>query len=377
MLCGTGDKLEGYKARVKTLGLSNVLFPGWVGKPESYELLGMSSAGLAPYPARSDFLISIPNKIVEYLSAGLPILSSLPGKLERLLAEEGCGLTYHNQDPSDFIDKIMTLHGNSSLHEAMAKRATMLFNATFDASKVFREMANYLEEIAGQPPGEGVSLENKQLLETLSTMQAARDEEWLKGLPKRKIDEIEHHNLQRDKEINKDLPQDTYELLHGNQKFYATTQASNDYLYKWMATNVAGKVFLDYACGNGQQVIQAAQGGAAIAIGIDLRDVSIINARQAAEKAGVAQNCFFIQGDCENTGLPNDCIDVILCGGVLHHMDLTAAFPEMQRILKRGGKALALEALNYNPAIRLYRKITPHMRTEWEKNHILSMRVQK
>ena len=33
-----------------------------------------------------------------------------------------------------------------------------------------------------------------------------------------------------------------------------------------------------------------------------------------------------------------------------------------------------MEALAYNPAIQLYRDRTPHLRTAWEKDHILGMR---
>ncbi len=58
---------------------------------------------------------------------------------------------------------------------------------------------------------------------------------------------------------------------------------------------------------------------------------------------------------------------------MLHHLDLSCAFPELRRILKAGGKVVAVEALDYNPAIRLYRFLTPDMRTEWEKAHILNL----
>jgi SAM-dependent methyltransferase len=58
---------------------------------------------------------------------------------------------------------------------------------------------------------------------------------------------------------------------------------------------------------------------------------------------------------------------------MLHHINLNKGFPEMKRILKPGGKILAIEALDYNPLIKLYRKLTPNMRTEWEKSHILSL----
>ncbi len=59
---------------------------------------------------------------------------------------------------------------------------------------------------------------------------------------------------------------------------------------------------------------------------------------------------------------------------MLHHLDLSYAFPELRRILKPGGKILAVEALDYNPAIKLYRTLTPAMRTDWEKAHILSLK---
>lgn len=200
------------------------------------------------------------------------------------------------------------------------------------------------------------------------------NEKWISSLSERKLKELEFHNLQRDTKLKADLPQDTYELLHGNKKFYTTVELSRAYCDSWMEKHVVGKVFLDYACGNGNQAILAAKKGAALAIGLDISDTSIRNAQRAAEAAGLASKTIFVQGDCENTGLPADSVDVILCAGMLHHLDLSHAFPEMRRILKPGGRILAVEALNYNPLIKLYRNRTPSMRTEWERNHILSLK---
>lgn len=211
----------------------------------------------------------------------------------------------------------------------------------------------------------------KQRLEELSKKN---NETWYNSLTLRKKDEAEHHNQQRDKNLTQNLAQDTYELLHGNKKFYSTIEKSEKYLTNWLREKVPGKIVLDFACGNGNQVIKAAKLGAEFSIGIDISDISIENAKKAAEKEGVAHKCFFLRGDCENTQLPSNAIDIVLCTGVLHHMDLSYAFPEIRRILKPGGCSLAVEALNYNPIIKLYRRLTPSMRTEWEKNHILSLR---
>jgi SAM-dependent methyltransferase len=82
----------------------------------------------------------------------------------------------------------------------------------------------------------------------------------------------------------------------------------------------------------------------------------------------------FVQTDCEQSGLPSGSFDVAMCGGVLHHLDLTAALSELQRLLRPGGMLLAVEPLNINPAFQLYRKLTAHLRTEYEAEHILSLR---
>lgn len=117
----------------------------------------------------------------------------------------------------------------------------------------------------------------------------------------------------------------------------------------------------------------AAKNGASLALGFDISDVSVQNCREAAQQRGLTNTRFF-QADAENTMLPNDSIDRMICSGKLHHLDLSYAFPEIRRILKPGGKVLAVEALDYNPAIKLYRMMTPDMRTDWEKAHILKLR---
>jgi ubiquinone/menaquinone biosynthesis C-methylase UbiE len=76
--------------------------------------------------------------------------------------------------------------------------------------------------------------------------------------------------------------------------------------------------------------------------------------------------------DAEHTTFEDNTFDVILCSGVLHHLDLDAAYKELYRIIKPGGKVIAIEGLCHNPVIHLYRKMTPKCRTSWEVDHILS-----
>jgi len=148
VFCGTGDRLEHFKHLAK--GANNVLFPGWVNRSQIWQLMRLSSAGLAPYPNRPDFLMSIPNKVVEYFSGGLPILTGLEGRLKSLLESKHCGLNYQNDHPDTLVEQILFLTTNPEQRNEMATNAKELFFEEFDAEKVFGNMAGHLESIALQ-----------------------------------------------------------------------------------------------------------------------------------------------------------------------------------------------------------------------------------
>lgn len=200
------------------------------------------------------------------------------------------------------------------------------------------------------------------------------DDSWKATLNERKLRELEFHDRDRNRKfIETSKAGDTYEKFYGNKKYYAATSRSVNYVEGWIAQHSPGKIFLDYACGNGSNAIKAAKAGASLSLGFDISGVSVSNAREAAANEGLV-NVRFFQADAENTSLPDSSIDAIICSGMLHHLDLSYAFPELRRILKPGGRLLAVEALDYNPAIKLYRALTPDMRTDWEKAHILSLK---
>lgn len=210
------------------------------------------------------------------------------------------------------------------------------------------------------------------LRNTVQTLERLDEQYWLTRLEKRKLREMEFHDRHRS---GADLAadQDTFDKFYGNKKYYRIAMRSRSYTERWIAKEAKGRVFLDYACGNGERALLASKSGSLLSLGLDISPISIANARRIAKESGVDAVHFF-QADAENTHLPDNSVDRIVCSGVLHHLDLSYAFPELRRILRPGGKILAIEALKYNPALRLYRKLTPHMRTEWESQHILGLR---
>nr|WP_320017320.1 class I SAM-dependent methyltransferase [uncultured Desulfobacter sp.] len=205
-------------------------------------------------------------------------------------------------------------------------------------------------------------------------------------LESRKLKEIEHSDRRRsivrayeyhtdaDKGQSKDQfveKENEFEEHFSNMKFYSISKTSFAHRDALLYENIEGAVALDYCCGNGEVAIEMAKKGASRVVGIDISSVAIENAGKLAKMAGVGNICEFKVMDAEQTEFADTTFDVIHEYGALHHLDLTAALPELSRILKPGGKLICTEALRHNPLIHWYRKRTPQLRTDWEVEHIL------
>ncbi len=213
----------------------------------------------------------------------------------------------------------------------------------------------------------------------------------LPQLEERKLREIEHSRVRRSILQGAERHSDTHhfeeaEGLDGlirndeefkkhfsNIKFYSVARASEQYEYDWLRQRCRAAVqVLDFACGNGENGIFAAQCGATT-IGIDISPEGIENANLNARHAGVDQHCRFEVMDGENMTFPNNTFDIGVEYGALHHVDLDRALSELARVLKPQGEMICVEALRHNPFLHAYRRRTPHLRTAWEVEHILGV----
>jgi glycosyltransferase involved in cell wall biosynthesis len=148
VLCGTGEKLKEYKRRAHDC--PNIIFPGWVGAADIWTLLRKSSVGLAPYKKSFTLSKNLTNKPIEYMSAGLPIISSLEGVLEGLLRTHECGITYAHDDVDGLVRILRALYDNPDLLRAMSEHAYALFKKCYTSEKVYGEMCRYIEYICSE-----------------------------------------------------------------------------------------------------------------------------------------------------------------------------------------------------------------------------------
>ena len=73
-------------------GWKNVNFHGLVGRKEMYSILSDSRAGLVPFMPEPNHIEALPNKIFEYMSAGLPVIASDFPMWKELIEGNGVGI---------------------------------------------------------------------------------------------------------------------------------------------------------------------------------------------------------------------------------------------------------------------------------------------
>lgn len=145
VLAGSGDDLHRFKNQAHFS--PNVIFPGRINFPEIWTLLRMSIIGLAPYRKTRDFEMSLPNKLIEYISAGLPVLTTLDGYVKQALVDCGCGVTYLAGNSDNFARTLQLLADNPQLLKEMSRKAMQIFVNNYSSAIVYNNMISYFERL--------------------------------------------------------------------------------------------------------------------------------------------------------------------------------------------------------------------------------------
>jgi glycosyltransferase involved in cell wall biosynthesis len=147
VICGNGE--QSIELCTMMSGLPNVHFPGWLDRPKIEALAERCKASLAPYSNTEDFHMSIPNKIIDALSLGLPILTPLQGEVASLISEKGVGVRYGTDTGKTLHDCIQALIRDASLQKKMSQNAHVLYAERFSFEMVYGGLVKHLEKLAG------------------------------------------------------------------------------------------------------------------------------------------------------------------------------------------------------------------------------------
>jgi SAM-dependent methyltransferase len=149
-------------------------------------------------------------------------------------------------------------------------------------------------------------------------------------------------------------PRDKYYIL--------LRQAFED--YEDALGDLRGKTVVVVGCSN-VGVIPLARRGANV-IGIDVADEAVEKLNEEIATEGLSGRARGMVMNAEDLSFEPNSIDMIVCTGVLHHLDVEKSAKTFSNVLKAEGRLVMMEPLAWNPAAALYRMLTPSMRTEFE-----------
>ena len=144
VLTGSGENEAIWREQAR--GLGNVVFTGWAGRNELAWLSRHAWLGLGAY--KRDAMMSLPNKLFQYMSAGLPILCSLEGEARELIERHDIGLNYRAGSCDDLAARLQELASSSQLRDRLAANAISVFQQNFTAELVYQRFAEHLEQCA-------------------------------------------------------------------------------------------------------------------------------------------------------------------------------------------------------------------------------------
>lgn len=136
--------------------------------------------------------------------------------------------------------------------------------------------------------------------------------------------------------------------------------------FNYYVSHSAGLRVLDFGCGRGEMSLALLSNGASVS-GIDISEPYIEVAKNQAHAAGYDSSQYdFRVMDAHRLDFENECFDLVIGSGILHHLSPEIALSEVNRVLRPGGRVIFREPLLDNPLLKLFRYITPSARTKDE-----------
>jgi SAM-dependent methyltransferase len=145
-------------------------------------------------------------------------------------------------------------------------------------------------------------------------------------------------------------------------RFYVALEPLYADFWRRVQTFARGTDVLDYGCGSGDNALRLATSVVPKSLtGVDISPVAVELARTEAARAKATIR--FEVGDAHCLPFPDASFDLVMGSGILHHLRMEDAAKEILRVLRPGSRMVFVEPLATNPAIALFRRMTPNSRS--------------
>jgi glycosyltransferase involved in cell wall biosynthesis len=150
-LFGEGRESSEFRAYARALGLSGTQadFRGQVPNSEALAALSEADVGIIPHYADESWHTTVPNKLFDYMAAGLAVVASNARPAARIVRDTGAGLVYRHPDPADLERAIVEL-ADPELRLACARRGQRAVRETYNWERDTTRLLNALQDTVNQ-----------------------------------------------------------------------------------------------------------------------------------------------------------------------------------------------------------------------------------
>ena len=325
VICGDGEYSAAWRSLMS--GLPNVHFSGWIDRPQIEALAERTYAAITPYRNSESFTKSLPNKVIDALSLGLPILSPLQGEVAILIDNNRVGLRYGTDSGKSLIQCIELLIADPDLRQQISINALNLYCQNFCSDIVYGGLVNHLEALSlrwCRMP----NMDNDKLAELLRYEASARSRLSTCGaIPA----PMEFGSAAMAQYLR--APYIFYE------KFVNKLIRPQDHV-------------LELGAGSGLHTWSLVQTGAVITA-TDISPNSLKLLIQCIEISG--GHVTTQVADMESLPFADASFDVVACAGSLSYGEPARVNAEIRRVLRPGGVLICVDTLNHNPIYRINR----------------------
>lgn len=149
LIAGGGPRAADIREFAARHELNNLMILGEVGFAELIRLYQVCDLGLCVYGVNSP--VAMPIKVFDYLAAGLPVVNSIGGYLERLLSERRIGVQYKAGDGPSLAAALDRLSSDDEARQTMVENAKAAAEE-FDSALQYGRFADLLERLAKTRP---------------------------------------------------------------------------------------------------------------------------------------------------------------------------------------------------------------------------------
>lgn len=139
IICGTGTIDD----EVTSLCIQQPSFlkVGWVDYPQAKRLYELSRFAIAPFQYLENFELNIPNKIYDFLSHHLPVVTTLGGETDDLLTKAGCGVGGVST-VQDWYEALVEMFHDDSIFKQRKSNAQVFQSKHLDGHKNYEQAMN-------------------------------------------------------------------------------------------------------------------------------------------------------------------------------------------------------------------------------------------